>query len=391
MCNVEHRLCRLLDDQITEIAKLVTYRKDDVQLARFVLAERRKTQGLSAITPPATASGTSDSEPAGAAYALTAGGRGRSSSAGPGAATTGSASAVGTSQLVDASVAGIRSTPGEAAHTAFSSTSTGNTGKRLGGKGAVPRAARSGSERALKSLDAGAGGAPGRADRRRGRGLGRTHSESVVGSGAAAFDDDTAIALRADDPHVLTGSLPVPTLGPELYGVTGLPAAVQGDGDNALALYSTKQVATHMDTTWAAAKTGKHAFMSNLDLHQWPLDVETWDGWTPLTRAALIGDPALVRTLLVRGANPNVETRLKHTPLTYDACCILLLLLLSLLVLDAASSFTALEFRVCNGHSESLGVCIAGGRAIATTHRLCWCCWSWVRIRSCQHLVASRR
>ncbi len=71
-----------------------------------------------------------------------------------------------------------------------------------------------------------------------------------------------------------------------------------------------------IDGSWAMASTGPTAYMASLDLYQRPLDVETYDGWTPLTRAALIGDPMLTRLLLLRGANPDAETRLKHTPLT---------------------------------------------------------------------------
>jgi Ankyrin repeat len=67
--------------------------------------------------------------------------------------------------------------------------------------------------------------------------------------------------------------------------------------------------------------TGKAAWVANLDLYQCPLDVETYEGWTPLCRAALIGDPILAKLLLKKGCNPNKTTRLKHTALTYASYC----------------------------------------------------------------------
>lgn len=65
------------------------------------------------------------------------------------------------------------------------------------------------------------------------------------------------------------------------------------------------------------SSTGRAAFISRIDHTQFPLDVETYEGWTPLCRAALIGDPILARQLLVKGCKPDKGTRLKHTPLTY--------------------------------------------------------------------------
>jgi hypothetical protein len=93
-------------------------------------------------------------------------------------------------------------------------------------------------------------------------------------------------------------------LGPDSFGATGTGT------------FTSAGPPMFVDASALAATTGQAAFMARLNLFQFPLDVETWDGWTPLTRAALFGDPNLTRALLLRGANPNVETRLKHTPLT---------------------------------------------------------------------------
>jgi hypothetical protein len=210
----------------------------------------------------------------------------------------------------------------------------GGTGNGGGGtwQKSVVVSGRAGSERGLKlrsefddsSSDVGDSL---HRDRRHGGHASSSRHASSAGSNSHRSESSASAALAAamDDPHVLTGSLPVEVLSPELFGVTrtaGRSTSGRSTADDSeepgstVAQYQSLAVTTHFDTEFAAAHTGQRAFLESLDLYQSPLDVETWDGWTPLSRAALIGDPALTRTLLIRGANPNVESRLKHTPLT---------------------------------------------------------------------------
>ena len=55
--------------------------------------------------------------------------------------------------------------------------------------------------------------------------------------------------------------------------------------------------------------------------HVFALDVETRDGWTALTRAAVADDVASVKDFVRLGAQIDLETRLRHTALTWAASC----------------------------------------------------------------------
>ena len=52
--------------------------------------------------------------------------------------------------------------------------------------------------------------------------------------------------------------------------------------------------------------------------HIFALDVETRNGWTALTRAAISDNNEAMRTFVALGAQIDLETRLRHTALTYN-------------------------------------------------------------------------
>ncbi|RHZ21799.1 hypothetical protein DYB26_002760 [Aphanomyces astaci] len=51
------------------------------------------------------------------------------------------------------------------------------------------------------------------------------------------------------------------------------------------------------------------------------LDVETSAGWSALTKAASVGDLPTIELLVQHGADVNLETKLRHTALTWAAYC----------------------------------------------------------------------
>jgi len=55
--------------------------------------------------------------------------------------------------------------------------------------------------------------------------------------------------------------------------------------------------------------------------HVFALDVETRDGWTALTRAAVADDVPSIKVFIRAGARIDLETRLRHTALTWAAAC----------------------------------------------------------------------
>ena len=55
--------------------------------------------------------------------------------------------------------------------------------------------------------------------------------------------------------------------------------------------------------------------------HVFALDVETRDGWTALTRAAVADDVPALKDFIRLGAQIDLETRLRHTALTWAATC----------------------------------------------------------------------
>lgn len=55
--------------------------------------------------------------------------------------------------------------------------------------------------------------------------------------------------------------------------------------------------------------------------HVFALDVETRDGWTALTRAAVADDVPALKEFIRLGARIDLETRLRHTALTWAATC----------------------------------------------------------------------
>lgn len=86
---------------------------------------------------------------------------------------------------------------------------------------------------------------------------------------------------------------------------------------------------------------------------------ETRQGWTPLTKAAANGYSAAVQTLVELGAQVNLETRLRHTALTWACYCgheavVLLLLRLKAVRVDQQTKEgkTALIHAVNNSQSK---------------------------------------